>query len=495
MVNSAFGFVLVPVYMKYLRATEYGVLSLLTIILTLVTIVLKMGLNHAFFRHYYDTEDPGRRRQIVGSTLLFLLCTSTLVTALLYVTAPQISAVVFKGDAGRAGLLRLVFMAAFFEVLTLIPDSILRVKFQSGRYSALNILAFAFQLSLITYLVVVVDSNVENVLIGRLGGTIFEALLFYYVVRREISLRFSTGELREMLSFGAPLIFGQLGFTLFLMSDRFFLERYSGEKEVGVYGMASTIVSIVSVLVTAPFTQVWTVMRFSVMNEKGAEEYYSRVLTYIVLISTLLSLGVSAVAGDAIMLYGLRGYWPAATIIPLLALAMVLDSSSRVLNVGTTLRKRTIYAPIVIGIALVFNIGLNFLLIPPLGIVGATVSTLISYVVFCGLRYWSSNLFFKVRYEWGRVFALVALGSAVTAAFYMLDRFRGDRPDSETLYLSMLVKVGLVLLIPPALFASGFFDDGERARILKAARGALAMLKREPDQQPGGDATRPIHGD
>src|SRR5690348_7471575 len=72
-VNSAFGLVLVPLYTRYLRASEFGVLSLLMITLTLITIVLKFGLNHAFFRHYYDTEDPLQRRRIVGSTLTFLL--------------------------------------------------------------------------------------------------------------------------------------------------------------------------------------------------------------------------------------------------------------------------------------------------------------------------------------------------------------------------------------------------------------------------------------
>ncbi|HSF23562.1 MAG TPA: oligosaccharide flippase family protein, partial [Blastocatellia bacterium] len=83
MVNSAFGLVLVPVYSKYLRANEFGVLALLTVTLTLVTIVLKFGLNHAFFRHYYDTEDEAHRRRIVGSTLVFLTLSSAALVAIL----------------------------------------------------------------------------------------------------------------------------------------------------------------------------------------------------------------------------------------------------------------------------------------------------------------------------------------------------------------------------------------------------------------------------
>jgi O-antigen/teichoic acid export membrane protein len=200
------------------------------------------------------------------------------------------------------------------------------------------------------------------------------------------------------------------------------------------------------------------------MNEEGADEYYSRVLTYIVFVSMFLALCVAAVAGDGLLLYAVKGYWAAALIIPLLAMSAVLDCASRVLNIGITLKKRTIYAPLVIAIALAINIGLNFLLIPRYGSLGATVSTLISYVAFCGLRYWASNLFYKVRYEWGRVSTLVALGALMIALFYLNDHLRGDSPARATLYFSLLIKAALALSFPLLLFALRFFDERERRR-------------------------------
>ena len=448
-------------------------LSLLTITLTLVTIVLTFGLNHAFFRHYYETEDAAHRRRIVGSTLIFLFISTSLLTAMLCLLAPQVSAAVFSGDASKADLLRLVFFISFFETITIVPDSILRANFKSARYSALNITAFAFQLFLISYLVIAVGSNVNNVLIGRLVGVVFESILVFIMVRRELSLSFSASELRGMLAFGAPLIFGQISFTLFMMIDRFFLERYANNKELGVYAISNTLVSVITVLATVPFSQVWTVMRFSVMNEEGAEEYYSRVLTYILYVSMFLALCVSAVVGDGLLRFARPDYWGAAQIIPLLALAAVLDSASRVLNIGTTLSKRTIFAPIVIIIALAINIALNFLLIPTYGSVGATVSTLISYAAFCGLRYWASNLFFKVRYEWGRVFTIGAVGAALVAAFYAIDYFRGyvdgysydDPLRRRALYLSASVKALLALSFPLILFALHFYEGRELRKL------------------------------
>jgi len=486
--NSAYGLLLLPLYIRRLRASEYGVLSLLVLTQTLLSIALKFGLNQAFFRHYYETNDVARRRRVVGSALVFLFLATSIAVVALYPAAGWLSALVFKGDYGRADLMRLVFVTSFFEVLTLIPDSILRVNFKSGRYSALSISALAVQLAAIAYLVLFVDASAGSVMKGRLIGTVFEAVIFFWAVRRELTVSFSLQEVKQMLTFGGPLIFGQLSFTLFMMVDRFFVERYGTDRDVGVYALACSIVSVIQIVVIVPFGQVWTVMRFSVMNEEGAEEYYARVLTYIVFVSLFFSLCISAVAGDALLLKALKSYWPCATIIPMLGLATAFDSAARVLNIGTTLRKRTIFAPLVTGSALLFNVALNFLLIPRYGVMGATVSTLISFIVFCGLRYWSSHLFFKVQYEWPRLFMIITIGGLITLGFYGIDYLRGPEPSHGGLYLSILLKSVAALSFPLILYPAGFYEERERKRIkeLTLRLGSTLRQARFPAPAPAG---------
>jgi O-antigen/teichoic acid export membrane protein len=453
--------------------------ALTTVTLGLLAIVLKVGLNHAFFQSYNETKDPVERRTIVGSTLAFLLVSTSIATLLIYAAASPGSAIVFRGDTSRADLVRLLALNCFFEVVILVPDSILRARFQSARYSLLNVSALVVQLAAISYLVVFVSPNAHSVLLGRLIGTAFEALIFFWAARRDLSFSFSTSRIIRMLAFGAPLVFGQISLTLFMTIDRYFIERYGTRTDVGVYSMANTIVSVITILVTVPFSQVWTVMRFSVMNEEGAEEYYSRVLTYVTYASMFGALGVAAVAGDALHLRGLKSYWAAGTIIPLLALAMVLDSASRVLNIGFTIKKRTIFAPIVTVAALLVNIGLNFLLIPGYGPMGATVATLISYFVFCALRYWASNRFVKIEYEWLRVFQVILVGALLIGAFYSYDYFRTAGLLPQNLYLSILVKLGLALSFPLILFPLRFYEDRELRRAGELLKKALLVLRPE----------------
>ncbi|HKV38169.1 MAG TPA: oligosaccharide flippase family protein [Blastocatellia bacterium] len=491
--NSAYGFLLLPLYVRHINTKEYGILALLIVALTFLTILFRFGLNQSFFAEYYQTDDPKQRKEVVGSALIFLVLACAAGLMVLYPFSRQISALILGGDETRTWLMQLVLVDCFFEVITLIPDSILRANFKSARYSALNVVALAVQLAAISYIVLRVDPSANGVIVGRLIGSVFEAALFFWAVRQDLSLHFSSARLKSMLAFGSPLILGQLLSMLFVMIDRFFVVRYTSVPDVGVYALSNQIVMVIAILITGPFGQVWNVMRFSVMKEKGAEEYYSRVLTYIVLASMFLAVCVAAVAGDGLILEGLRSYWPCATIVPLLALASVFDNAGGVLNVGITLRKRTIYSPIVTGTALAVNIALNFLLIPRYGIMGASISTLLSYIAFCGVRFSVSNLFIKIQYDWTRVFTSTAVGGSVILIFYSIDYLRGVSPSRGTIYMSLGIKTCLALLFPLMLYAIGFYEQAERKRIREFARTLYVLARRAAGT--GGGSSGPSTAD
>jgi O-antigen/teichoic acid export membrane protein len=254
------------------------------------------------------------------------------------------------------------------------------------------------------------------------------------------------------------------------MIDRFFVARYGTEGDVGVYSLANSLVLVISVLITVPVGQVWSVMRFSVMNEEGAAEYYSKVLTYVTMASMFLALLLASVAGDALLLKGDRSYWRCANIIPMLAFAAVFESGSQVLNVGITLRRRTVFSPMITGLALAVNVSLNFLLIPRYGVMGASISTLLSYMAFCCIRFIISKRFFKVEYEWVRVFNSVAIGGLLLLGFYLIDYYRGPEPRTRTIAYSMLFKLMLALSFPVLLYLAGFYQKRELQRLSQLAR-------------------------
>src|SRR3954452_23651786 len=164
-----------------------------------------------------------------------------------------------------------------------------------------------------------------------------------------------------------------------------------------------------------------------------------------------------------------------STAVTLYALYLVL-----VVILGRTGRTEFNF-PAAIG-ALVANVVLNLLLVPSLGIVGAGLALVASYLVVLSLMYVFTQRLFPVPYEWGRrlrvtltVAALVGLAELVV-------------PTSGA--LGLLLRAALFAAYPLLLLGTGFFTEGERVWIAKLRHpseviAGLASLREQPQAVDG----------
>jgi len=126
--------------------------------------------------------------------------------------------------------------------------------------------------------------------------------------------------------------------------------------------------------------------------------------------------------------------------------------------------------PAVIG-ATITNVILNLLLVPPLGIVGAGLALVASYVVVLILMYAFTQRLFPVPYEWSRLARVVLAAAALVGLGELV------MPTSGAAGLA-----GRILLwagYPALLLVSGFFSPEERGwlRMLRRPGNLLARLR------------------
>ena len=132
--------------------------------------------------------------------------------------------------------------------------------------------------------------------------------------------------------------------------------------------------------------------------------------------------------------------------------------------------------------ALAANIALNLLLVPPLGIVGAGLALVASYIVVLALMYVFTQRLFPVPYQWGRLARVVLTAAVLVGAGELL------LPTSGA--AGLLGRVVLFAAYPLVLFASGFFTPGERvwlARLRHPAElvASFQRLRAEPSAVDG----------
>jgi O-antigen/teichoic acid export membrane protein len=119
------------------------------------------------------------------------------------------------------------------------------------------------------------------------------------------------------------------------------------------------------------------------------------------------------------------------------------------------------------------NIVLNVLLLPPLGILGAGVALVCSYMVVLVLMFIFTQRLFPVPYEWGR------LAKAVIAASIVIAVGLAFVPDDG--FGPLALRILLVLALPVLMLAFDFFTPVEKRylRMLARPREFAGRLKKE----------------
>jgi O-antigen/teichoic acid export membrane protein len=165
-----------------------------------------------------------------------------------------------------------------------------------------------------------------------------------------------------------------------------------------------------------------------------------------------LSLALSLLAPWIVRVLTTPKFYGASEVVPLLVFGGTAFIAFNVMSIGIGRAKKTQFNWVVTGTAAAVNIGLNFLLIPPYGMMGAAVSTLVAYLVmFFGMTIRAQQVF-PVPYQWRRI----ALAAGVAVGLTVL---------GKSLHVPLAGAVLLTAVYPLALLPLGFYLPVELRRI------------------------------
>jgi len=205
------------------------------------------------------------------------------------------------------------------------------------------------------------------------------------------------------------------------VGDKFILKLFVTLDNIGVYGQAVSF-GLVQKLFLSAFQSAWAPFIFETARGQDAPPVFRTVTTYGIAILALLTAGLSAVGRDAVAAMT-HGYllapddprWPEVqTVITWTAIGVFLQGFYLLTSIGLNITKRTEYYPAATMAAAATNVGLNFLLIPPFGIVGAAWANGAGYAVQAVLGYVFSQRFYPIAYDWPRIAKVC--GAAVIAS-------------------------------------------------------------------------------
>lgn len=468
---SIVGFFLLPVFVDYLDATDYGVLAILGSIEVIGKIVFRFGLDGSFMRFYYECETERERQRLASSIFLFLLALNGMILVPLLVFAPALGHLLFGTDAYTTTL-RLLLLNTFMIGFTFLPFHVLRIERRSAVFSALTLTRSVLTVLLRVVFVMGFRLRLTGLYLADVVVTfvVLLALVRWFVPL--IRPMFSASVLRASLTFGLPRVPHAAAQQVMSVGDRFILNLFASVTDIGVYQIAVTF-GLTQKLFLSAFESAWAPFYYATVREPDAPRVFRTVSTYGFAVLVLLTAGLSATGREfvAAMTHGRilapgDPRWAAVgSVVTWTAVGVLLQGVYLLTSIGLNITKRTQYYPVTTIVAAAANIGLNFALIPRYGIVGAAWANGACYGVQAILGYMFSQRFYRIDYEWSRIVRVMAAGIgayAVARALPVVGFAHVDArsvmatlPDAVVRGVAVVAVYGLVLAV------SGFFHAGE----------------------------------
>src|SRR4051795_11643184 len=469
-VSKVIAVALLPLYTRYLTTKDYGAAEILFAAVVAASIVVRLGLIEAILRFYYKEDEESAK--VVAGSFAGLFWLSTLGALVLLPFAGPLSEALLP-EAEKLGgsapdLVRIAIGGLWVLTMWEFMLTLFRLEERARAYFLTTILNVLAAIGLTVVLVVGLEEGARGLLVGSYAAGAVFVLGLILLQWRRLSLRFDRGLMRRLFRFGAPTMPAEVSLYLLNFVDRLIIVRSLGLAEAGLYSLAVKFAQAVNVLVRG-FQLAWPPLAYSIRDDDEARRAYAVIVTLFVAGCAWVVAGMWLLSRWIVRALADPKFFDSFEVIGLISTAVTLYALYLVLVVILGRTGRTEFNfPAAIG-ALVANVALNLLLVPSLGIVGAGLALVASYLVVLVLMYGFTQRLFPVPYEWGRL-ARVVLVSAVLVGV-------GELAMPTSGLLGFLGRSALLALYPVALYAGGFFTPGELARL---------ALRRRPRPVLGG---------
>ena len=369
-------FIMTPFYAQWLSVEDYGTYDLIATYISLCVPLATLQLDQAIYR--FSMERPNESNAVYRTVLK--------ITLPLFLGVPVVITAVM--NALKFDLLTIGSFICYFISLGLynLSSEYLRGNNHLREYSFCNILVGGTTV-LFSYLLV-------RRLSFKVPGMLASFAVAYSITLAVILLRFKpyakkTEKLyytpKQLLDYSVPLIPNSISWWITNVSDRTIINIFHGSFSNGIYAISCKIPTILS-LIFSVFNLSFQQVAIQSNNDEDINEYYSRLMKKTI---ALLFTGSSIIVALTPFLYKLflnKDYWSGLNCVPILLGGAIMLSLAQYVGDILLVEKETKAIGISTVAGACLNIILNLVLIPTFDVLGASIATLMSYILMFFFR-------------------------------------------------------------------------------------------------------------
>ncbi len=427
---KAAGFFLLPLYTKFLTPEDYGIISSMNILMTILMVFFTMSIERSIYRLYFDHKTETDKKDYLGTIFITLTLNACIVLVAVLLGRNLISKVFTS--IPFYPFYSFAIASVFFSVFGVIPSIYFQVEQKAGKFVLLGLAQFFIGTILKVYFVVFTGKGADGVLLAGLLKTIIFLPFFVFIIVKIINFKFNKDIMKESMIYSIPLMPMILSAWILNLSDRIFIERYFTLKDVGLYSLSYKLAELLLILSTA-FNKAYDPLFYKIANQIDQVEARQKLTKYNKVYSIVLiycSLAISLFAREFIQLLDAK-FRSAYQMVPIIIIGVLFGQISGLFNKSMYQEKKTKPIMFLTFYAAMLNIVLNFLFVPNYGAYGAAYATTITFIFFFVIKYFYSKKCYFIPLAWKELFYYLGLAVIIVSAFYF---------TNFNLWLSLLLK-------------------------------------------------------
>lgn len=375
-----------PLLVRILGPADFGVYATIYALFGFIMILPKSGI-HDGLRKYLAEERPiGEWEDFVFGFYFRLATLLTFLVAGVFLLLPSAPFVEIATIQKYEQYFPLLAVWAFVNQYSdYFRNSFMGLKMEhvSEPLKLLRKISFGVIAIALAYL----GYDVTGVIFGHILSALLVIVFSLVLIRKHISVRHITRRVspgfpvRELTYFNLLSILYILLLRSLAHVDVLMLEYFTTSTKVGYYKSALVLVEFlwfVPLSIQATMLQSTSNLWRQEKRER-IEQIAARVTRYTLLFTTLLAIGLAALAPALIPLYYGPEFTPAVVPLLILAPGTVGFAVARPILAISQAKGQMRTMIIATGITAGINLGLNLTLIPSLGMIGAAIATTIGY--------------------------------------------------------------------------------------------------------------------
>jgi len=406
---------LLPLYTAVLTTEDYGILDLLSTIVVVSSFLIISGTDTAVGYYYFRKEYAGDRPVIIISSLYARLLFSLAGFLIIAFGAPYISHLIFGKDLSL--FVVITGFSIVFQSLHSFLFNLLRFEFRVWLYTILSSASVLINILLTIYYVLILHQGVYGALMAQAisYGLIFVFTLLY--VFKRYGHKYSHLWVKKILSYGFPLIGTGVAVWVLNSTDRYFIAHYNDLSAVGIYAVGAKLGAIVGIFGGA-LQMAWGPYSMDIQYEENAKEIYSKVYQLYFLLNIVLVFAISMFSIDILKVFTQPNFYAARAVVPFLCTSVFLSSAFFIVVIGINITKKLQHTIWITVISAAVNIGMNFLLTPYFGPVGAAFCIMFANFLIFLLTYLIAQKYYPVDYKHKKILALLIPAAVIMFIAY-----------------------------------------------------------------------------